>query len=366
MACPGPAEAYEATNKIARSDDVLARGFLRSLGSEVTTAPEQLVAARVPKATGIDAKPFSGLFLTADGYRAPGLEHAMPQGAAFVEGMKGRPLNDPEPPHWDHGLAGQVHALLIVGVSSECEQRALETEYQRRFADTFGAVQVLASEPGTALFNKAGDGIEHFGYVDGRSQPLALQEDVDREVELGGIGQWNPAITLSQLLVKCPRGEREVSCGSYFVFRKLEQDVQGFKRREIDLAEMLQVWTTVPAPAWLGASRMARRSRSVQKPSQKAQRAMQACRITSTIETTMRGSSAPLPAISGRRIRAAIRMTRRPTSWEGAASRTAPVMTIRTTGAWTTSPGAALACCSWLARAASKTSSSSRSGFGPT
>ena len=40
---------------------------------------------------------------------------------------------------------------------------------------------VVHVQRGRALLNAAGFGIEHFGYVDGRSQPLMLVEDIDKE-----------------------------------------------------------------------------------------------------------------------------------------------------------------------------------------
>lgn len=213
------------------------RKFIGELGAEVTTALDQLTKAQVFKATRKSASPFATLLLTADGYRALGLAQSMPSDPAFVAGMKSRQLADPPPEQWEAGLAAEIHALLIVGASCPEEQTALQAEYSQRFIASGGAVRMLALELGKAISNDDGNGIEHFGYVDGRSQPLALQEDVDVEAANGGIDQWDPAIPLSQLLVKCPGGQLEVSCGSYFVFRKLEQNVREFKRREIDLAE---------------------------------------------------------------------------------------------------------------------------------
>ena len=36
-------------------------------------------------------------------------------------------------------------------------------------------------QEGHGQHNKHGEGIEHFGYVDGRSQPIFLTEDLDKE-----------------------------------------------------------------------------------------------------------------------------------------------------------------------------------------
>jgi Dyp-type peroxidase family len=79
------------------------------------------------------------------------------------------------------------------------------------------------------------EGVEHFGYVDGRSQPLFLAEDVEREAR----STWDPAFPPAQFLVKDPGDDQPTSFGSFFVFRKLEQDVKGFHAQEEALAAAL-------------------------------------------------------------------------------------------------------------------------------
>jgi deferrochelatase/peroxidase EfeB len=81
--------------------------------------------------------------------------------------------------------------------------------------------------------------IEHFGYVDGRSQPLFLNSDIETEKNKDGVDQWNPSAPLDLVLVPDPFAEEADCLGSYVVFRKLEQNVQGFKRHEQNLARTL-------------------------------------------------------------------------------------------------------------------------------
>ncbi|MFP5394085.1 MAG: peroxidase, partial [Gammaproteobacteria bacterium] len=216
-----------------------ARHFLCELGCETTSALTQLNGAELYKATGVSMTAYVGVLLSAAGYDALNLNDYMPENAAFRAGMQKRALSDPPPHTWDRHLARDVHGLIIVGVDTPEEQAAWLQAYQSRIAATGGAVRLLGHELGQALFNEDGNGIEHFGYVDGRSQPLALQEDIERERAQGGTSQFDPAIPLSQLLVRCPGGTRDASHGSYFVFRKLEQNVRGFKRREEHLAELM-------------------------------------------------------------------------------------------------------------------------------
>ena len=60
------------------------------------------------------------------------------------------------------------------------------------------------------------ESIEHFGYVDGRSQPLMLQEDVEDERDkMGGVHRWDPAFGIGTVLIPRPGGNDEYSFGSY-------------------------------------------------------------------------------------------------------------------------------------------------------
>ena len=210
-----------------------ARKFMASVGHDVTTALDQLTGAEAHRVSGTDAGTFVATMLSAKGYEMLGC--AKPPGNAFAAGMGARNLKDPAAAQWDPELQG-VHAMILVGTSDGPWRDAERNAMLARIAATQGAVELLGFDDGNAIFNSDKRGIEHFGYVDGRSQPLVLKEDVDHERANGGIDQWDPAIPLSQLLVKDPGGKLEVSLGSYFVFRKLEQNVRGFKTREEELA----------------------------------------------------------------------------------------------------------------------------------
>ncbi len=127
------------------------------------------------------------------------------------------------------------------------EVAAIERQIKTLMGDR---ARIVAAETGRAIFRDNGtdesgihkiEGIEHFGYVDGRSQPLMLKELVRREAdESDGISVWNPEFPIGQVLV-ADNGSpvRDgTAFGSYFVFRKLEQDVAAFKQRiEDELGE---------------------------------------------------------------------------------------------------------------------------------
>ncbi|CAN5916059.1 Dyp-type peroxidase [soil metagenome] len=209
-----------------------ARSFVASVGFDVTPALEQLIDAEDHKATGADAGNFFALMISASGYEALGKTGNKPAGVAFDDGMGKRLLNDPLPGTWEAPFQ-DAHAMILIGASDGPTRDNARDAMIKRIASTGGAVVVRGNPvDGNALFNDDGRGIEHFGYVDGRSQPLPLQEDVDEERQNGGIDKWNPAIPLEQVLVQCPGGTSKLSHGSFFVFRKLEQDVSRFKNRE--------------------------------------------------------------------------------------------------------------------------------------
>lgn len=115
-------------------------------------------------------------------------------------------------------------------------------------------VAVMAIELGRALRNDEDEGIEHFGYVDGRSQPLFLKSDFSEaknekrnerinekavRKESGDIDIWDPLAPLELVLLKDKLVENPDAYGSYFVFRKLEQDVLRFTIAEQQLADQL-------------------------------------------------------------------------------------------------------------------------------
>ncbi len=216
------------------------KAFLRGMGDKMPSALDQLTKTQLFKSVGQDSGLFVAMFLSSQGYQALGLNEVQPTGAAFRAGMKQRTatLNDPDPGQWDKHLAGPVHAMILL---AHDDQGALEADAQAlrvELGALNGAITILGQEAGLARRNKDKHGIEHFGYVDGRSQPLMLDEEI--EAEAGGIDKWDPTIPLSQILVPCPGGALDVSFGSFFVFRKLEQNVKGFKTQEQTLRAKLK------------------------------------------------------------------------------------------------------------------------------
>ncbi len=226
---------------LAFGDAAEARGFLVSVTGKMKSAKAHLDEVSAFKTAGGAGTPYVGVGLTAAGYRALGVEN-FPQDEAFLRGMTAaatrQQLNDPPRSTFDPGYRGEIHAVVLVGDATDKAMTARRNEILGLLPDS---ATVLAEETGLGRVNARGEGIEHFGYVDGRSQPLFLAEDVDAEKNnTDGINVWNPAAPLEQVLVPDTAApDPGVHFGSYFVFRKLEQNVRRFKQAEADLADTL-------------------------------------------------------------------------------------------------------------------------------
>ena len=245
----------------------------------VTSASAQQAQSRAFKATRQPGPVFGNLFLTPGTYDKLGLASVKDawfddplqdstQGPrqSFLGGMRAAAgeLGDNADPPGTEPLerayrGGTIDALLLLGddVEANVERQARNAI---EWLEAEGLARVLARESGRALRTEDDEGIEHFGYVDGRSQPLFLRSDFtglgedgsfdpsasrektnDKLVsrETGRIDTWNPFAPLSLVLRPDPGTRAADAYGSYYVFRKLEQDVRHFCMAEQALADAL-------------------------------------------------------------------------------------------------------------------------------
>ena len=210
---------------------------------EVTSARKQLDDTGTYRDHGTRGGLVASFALSAQGYRALGLlpDDFGPSGRSFRNGMKRRVFSliarnrDPPTNQWEAPYQGDIHALVSLAHDSADELAAKTREVSasmRQVAD------ILTMERGTVLRNARGDPIEHFGYVDSRSQPLFLQGDLDAEKAVG-VDRWDPSAPLGLVLVDDPFTSEEDAFGSFLVFRKLQQDVVNFNAGVKDLATRL-------------------------------------------------------------------------------------------------------------------------------
>ena len=223
------------------------KNWLKGLVAQnvITSTKEQLEETVRFKQTGIGGGMFGTILISAEGFEYLGFDDGGFQ-KEFRGGMKKADLNDPKSDVWEKGLRPGIHFLLIIG-DDDATKVSVAAEKFKTEIKTFGTV--TTTEFGEALRNKPqpgerkGAGIEHFGYVDGTSQPLFFEDEIvrykaDNDI-IGNNFIYNPSADKSLVLVKDPLSGAENAFGSYFVFRKLEQNVQGFKVNEEKLADDL-------------------------------------------------------------------------------------------------------------------------------
>lgn len=264
--------------RIKRGRASEARVFLRQYAADkLMSAAQQLAAAAIIKIEGpgstnpLVKRPFTTIVLSAAGYKALEIPpEETPADAAFLDGLKNRgaQLNDPPKTQWHVGYRGQLHVMILIAGKADSDTSDTSSMVELELIDLVAqapkkAITFVGMERGRVYENQHGEGVEHFGFVDGRSQPLLLEEDVDKEpADATGAFIWNPAFPLSQVLAKDPAVTDPNIFGAYFVFRKLEQNVKGFIAAEESLQKKL---TTLAAnigkiypPDFAGAALMGR------------------------------------------------------------------------------------------------------------
>jgi len=224
-------------------DPAEARAFLSSVVPLMKSARTHLAEVDAHKATGAAGTPYVGIGLTFAGYGALGIaDELTPVDPSFRLGMKHAEtrarLSDPPASAWEPPYRGDIHAIVLIGDARDASTVARRNEVEALLP---ASVTVLGEETGLSQINPDGDGIEHFGYVDGRSQPLFLTEDIAEETRTtDGASAWDPAFPLDQVLIAdAAAPDPGKHLGSYFIFRKLEQNVRRFKEAEDELAAAL-------------------------------------------------------------------------------------------------------------------------------
>jgi Dyp-type peroxidase family len=226
------------------TDAAGAKSFIAGLAGQMKSALQHLAEVQAFKQTRVPGTPYLGFGLTAAGYGALGIT-SVPADAAFAQKMSGNSgLNDPATGDQEAPFnePGGLHAVILIGDATAASADALHQSVTATIGKATG-VTVLQTQVGLGQHNANGDGIEHFGYVDGRSQPLFLEEDVaDETATTDGTDSWSPDFPLGQVIVSDPAApDPSVHFGSYFIYRKLEQNVKLFKAQEAELAEKLKL-----------------------------------------------------------------------------------------------------------------------------
>jgi Dyp-type peroxidase family len=209
--------------------------------TQITSCETQLRETELFKRNKISGDTFFNFYLTAEGYDILGYDCSKFEDNSFKAGMKASKfkLNDPDKSKWESGHRDTVHAMILI---ADSDVNTLSEKAKVILEDIAKFARVLTIEYGNAIRNANGDGLEHFGYVDGVSQPLFFKEEIDKykSHNLQPL-KFDPTAELDLVLVNDPFVQGHEAYGSYFVFRKLEQHVKGFKTAEKKLAHQLKL-----------------------------------------------------------------------------------------------------------------------------
>ena len=211
----------------------------RALLAEVT--PDVLTAAPWER------KPESGINLavTYAGLEALGVPGTSLSGFPddFRSGMAARAellgdVGESAPEHWEAPFGrGEIHVLVMISAQDTAALAARDARL-REAIERHGGITVVGGQAGRAL---AG-GTEHFGFADGFAQPAIEGSGVDPLPGQGAPlkdGGWRP-IRAGEFILgyrdeedaipRAPVPDQLAANGSYLVYRKLRQDVIGFRR----------------------------------------------------------------------------------------------------------------------------------------
>ncbi len=217
-----------------------ALAFVKAQVQRVSSAKQQLDLTEHKHKTGQKSTtPFVSVFLTKSGYDYFGIPtDRQPSDPSFRAGMAAAGLNDPPLVEWDSRLR-DPHVLILSAVVSPDAAQHESTTLLNEISGICDVEGGHAGEiVGNQFFNGAGHGVENFGYVDGRSQPLVLTEDFAAEQANGGMDKWPlRPFPVDQFVVRDAAVADPSAYGSYFVFRQLEQDVRGFRTREEEIVQ---------------------------------------------------------------------------------------------------------------------------------
>jgi len=228
-------------------DPVSARLWIANFARTRITSAAQQIEQRNAWHDSIGPGELFGCFhLSHAGYQAIGVPESSipsePNATYFSRGMKNqatadRTFNDPPADRWERQFQGAIHALAILAHDDPLELEVHVAHVQQSLAGVAEAVWVENGQRLEVEFPSGPLTIEHFGFEDGISNPVFLLQDAEEERRSRGATHWDGVAPLSLVLTREPGHEDRF--GSFLVFRKLEQNVRGFRDALSGLAEQL-------------------------------------------------------------------------------------------------------------------------------
>jgi Dyp-type peroxidase family len=255
---------YQAFLFLQFTDAAEGRAWIKDIVPKIATSAEVIafnnlfraVKAQRGKELGILKATWTNLAFTSSGLLALGLPNTELSSfpVAFRQGMRARAtilgdVGDSAPDMWVEPLRSQdVHALLIVASDTQADLHQQVARYQQDI-DTNGTIRVLFLQEGEVRQDQPGH--EHFGFKDSVSQPgiRGVDSASEKDPNQGRPGQdllWPGEFVLGYATqIPTPKpgtdelnrdpgpisqsGPQWTVDGSYLVFRRLRQDVKGFR-----------------------------------------------------------------------------------------------------------------------------------------
>ena len=208
---------------------------------QVTSAQVQYEQIMAYRLSGEDGGVFASVFFTKKGYKTFGYDNVCEKfkSRSFLNGLKvpDQRLNDPPVNEWEEGFRMEIDVMILLAANDfELLEQITASKVKELMA--FAKVHI---ERGRKLTNHDNQNIEHFGYVDGISNPIFFKDEIDAYQQNKPIN-YDPSADTNLVLVRDPymNSSMEEPCmGSFLVYRKLHQDVKGFKLAEKELGEKL-------------------------------------------------------------------------------------------------------------------------------
>ncbi|MFY7844589.1 Dyp-type peroxidase [Chryseobacterium gambrini] len=211
---------------------------IASFANEITSCKKQIKENLAFKRDRTSGDTFIGFYISALGYSFLENFNSSEKETDFFGSMKDANISDIKPSDWESGFREDIHAMILVADDNLMLLREKEISIRKEMN---GKCKIVKIENGNVIRNEDGAGIEHFGYADGISQPLFFSDEIQeletkyKDVKIN----YSSFFPLSQVLVEDPFLKNEEAFGSYLVFRKLEQDVDGFKAKEEKIASIV-------------------------------------------------------------------------------------------------------------------------------
>lgn len=226
-----------------KSKVIEAKQFIRTLGNKyVFSAKDQKEDTDKFKDGSSESTVFITFYLGKKGYDYLGF--SAPDGLKEMKDITVQQrLQDPPISFWEEGFQEEIHGMVLLAEGTSTDdvtepilRKSLEAKTSEilNLLNENGLAKILTIERGDGIKRKnTDDDIEHFGYVDGISQPKFFKEEEPSQPQF-----WTQLMNPSLVLVEDPNVQNnENALGSFLVFRKLEQNVKGFKLAEKKLAK---------------------------------------------------------------------------------------------------------------------------------